>query len=115
MVAKHSLPPASELIARWQKQIYTTVRESISAAFPPRLSNAGKQAWQAHMADYLPVLDFDALLGWYLTPKGFQVQQARLFSFDLAHMPFRFIGLPREMVAQRGIPARKTLDCTWME
>ena len=110
---KHSLPPASELIARWQKQIYTTVRESISAAFPPRLSKAGKQAWQAHMADYLPVLDFDALLSWYLTPKGFQAQQARLFSFDLAHMPFRFIGLPREMVAQRGIPARKTVThCT---
>ena len=110
---KHSLPPASELIARWQKQIYTTVRESISAAFPPRLSKAGKQTWQAHMADYLPVLDFDALLSWYLTPKGFQAQQARLFSFDLAHMPFRFIGLPREMVAQRGIPARKTVThCT---
>ena len=110
---KHSLPPASELIARWQKQIYTTVRESISAAFPPRLSKAGKQAWQAHMADYLPVLDFDALLSWYLNPKGFQAQQARLFTFDLAHMPFRFIGLPREMVAQRGIPARKTVThCT---
>lgn len=103
-----SLPPASELMACWKKQLYSTVRESISAAFPPRLSNAGKQAWQAHMADYLPVVDTDALLNWFLSPKGFQVEQARLFSFDLAHMPFRFIGLPSEMVAQRGIPARKT-------
>ena len=93
---------------RWQKQMYTTVRESISAAFPPRLSKDGKAAWQAHMADYLPALDVDALLSWYLSPKGFQAQQARLFSFDLAHMPFRFLGLPEEMVAQRGIPARKT-------
>lgn len=104
-----SLPPATELIARWQKQIYTTVRESISAAFPPRLSKEGKATWQAHMDGYLPALNLDALLDWYPSPKGFQAQQARLFSFDLAHMPFRFIGLPQEMVAQRGIPARKTV------
>lgn len=108
-----SVPPATELMARWQKQIYTTVRESISAAFPPRLSKDGKATWQAHMDDYLPALDLDALLDWYPSPKGFQAQQARLFSFDLAHMPFRFIGLPQEMVAQRGIPARKTVvACT---
>jgi predicted alpha/beta hydrolase family esterase len=94
---------------RWQKQIYTTVRESISAAFPPRLSKEGKAAWQAHMAEYLPTLDIDAFLNLPLSPKGFQTQQARLFSFDLAHMPFRFLGLPKEMVAQRGIPARKTI------
>lgn len=104
-----NLPPAAALMQVWQKQIYTTVRESISAAFPPKLSKQGKAAWQAHMADYVPVLDLDAQLNWYLSPKGFQSQQARLFSFDLAHMPFRFIGLPKEMVAQRGIPARKTI------
>lgn len=103
------VPPASELMKVWQKQIYTTVRESISAAFPPKLSKQGKAAWQAHMADYVPVLDLDALLNWYLSPQGYQAQQARLFSFDLAHMPFRFIGLPKEMVAQRGIPAKKTV------
>ena len=103
-----SLPPATALLARWQKQLDTTVRESISAAFPPKLSKDGKAAWQAHMADYAPA-DFDALLGWPMSPKDFQAQQARLFSFDLAHQPFRFIGLPREMVAQRGIPAKKTM------
>ena len=103
-----SLPPATALMARWQNQLYTTVRESISAAFPPKLSKDGKAAWQAHMADYAPA-DFDALLGWPLSTKDFQAQQARLFSFDLAHQPFRFIGLPREMVAQRGIPAKKAM------
>ncbi|WP_321886451.1 reverse transcriptase domain-containing protein [Paraburkholderia bannensis] len=102
-------PPADELIVRWRIQIYATVQESISAAFPPRLTEAGKQAWQAHMADYLPTLDIDIWLNWPTSCKGFQVEQARLFSFDLAHMPFRFIGLPIEMVAQRGIPARKTV------
>ncbi|MYN11390.1 reverse transcriptase domain-containing protein [Pseudoduganella aquatica] len=103
-----TVPAASELMKIWQKQIYTTVRESISAAFPPRLSKQGKAAWEAHMADYVPA-DLDALLDWYLSSLGFQAQQARLFSFDLAHMPFRFLGLPKEMVAQRGIPARKTV------
>lgn len=103
-----NLPPASALMQVWQKQIYTTVRESISAAFPPKLSKWGKAAWQAHMADCLPA-DAEEFQNWYLAPKGFQAQQARLFSFDLAHMPFRFIGLPKEMVAQRGIPAKKTV------
>lgn len=102
-----SLPPASELMACWQNQLYTTVRESISAAFPPRMSKEGKTAWQEYMSDYAPT-NFDAFMNWYLSPKGFQNQQARLFSYDLAHMPFRFIGLPKEMVAQRGIPAKKT-------
>lgn len=103
------LPPTSDLMARWQKQIFSTVRESISAAFPPRLSKAGKAAWQTHMASYMPALDVEVLLNWYLSPKDFQAQQSRLFSFDLAHMPFRFIGLPKEMVAQRGIPAKKSV------
>lgn len=103
-----ALPAAAELMARWRNQVYTTVRESISAAFPPRLSKGGKAAWQAHMDGYAPA-DTDAFLGWYLSAQGFQAQQAKLFSFDLAHMPFRFIGLPTEMVAQRGIPAKKTM------
>ncbi|EKT4487392.1 reverse transcriptase domain-containing protein [Shewanella algae] len=102
-------PSQNDIMTRWQQQLYSSVRESICAAFPPRMSKDGKVAWQAHMADYLPTLDFDALLNWHLTPNGFQAQQARLFSFDLAHMPFRFIGLPKEMVAQRGIPPRKTV------
>ncbi len=107
--ASENVPPANELITLWQRQIYITMRESISAAFPPRLTKEGKAAWQEHMSSYLPALDFDALLNWYLSPNGFQAQQARLFSFDLAHMPFRFIGLPKEVVTQRGIPSKKTI------
>jgi hypothetical protein len=103
-----ALPPAAELIARWRKQVFTTVRESISAAFPPRLSKSGNAAWQVHMDGYVPA-DTDAFLWWYPSAQCFQAQQAKLFSFDLAHMPFRFIGLPKEMVAQRGIPAKKTM------
>lgn len=105
---KENVPPANELMARWHKQLATTVRESISAAFPPKLSKDGKAAWQAHMAGYGPA-DIEASLGWCTSYKDFQTRQAWLFSLDLAHMPFRFIGLPKEMVAQRGIPAKKTL------
>lgn len=102
-------PNATEMLDRWKGQLFTSIRESITAAFPSRLSKAGKQAWQTCMADYHPPTDLDSFLSWPLSVKSFQTQQARLFSLDLAHMPFRFIGLPKEMVAQRGIPAKKTV------
>ena len=102
-------PDALRMLNRWKDQLVTSIRESIMAAFPPRLSKAGKQAWQTHMANYHSEIDFDVFSSQLLSVKNFQTQQARLFSFDLAHMPFRFIGLPKEMVAQRGIPAKKTI------
>lgn len=102
-------PDATKMIKCWQTQLFTSIRESITAAFPPRLSKAGKQAWQEHMADCLPGIDVETFLSWPLSAKDLQAEQARLFSFDLAHMPFRFIGLPKEMVAQRGIPAKRTV------
>ncbi|WP_456282206.1 RNA-directed DNA polymerase [Cupriavidus sp. JZ107] len=102
-------PDAREMLGRWKEQLFTSIRDSITAAFPPRLSKAGKQSWQTYMADCHPVIGPDSCLSWPLSAKGFQIQQARLFWFDLAHMPLRFIGLPKEMVAQRGIPAKKTV------
>jgi len=102
-------PPDAEVIARWRTQLFQTVRESVAASFPTALSKAGKLAWQEHLAGYQPTFDLEVLSSWPLSAKGFQIHQARLFSFDLAHMPFRFIGLPAEMVAQRGIPAKKTI------
>ena len=102
--------PKEELLAQWRVQLFDSVLESITAAFPPRLSKLGKQAWAAHMADcheiLVPGFEF---FEHQFSVKWYQTQQARLFSFDLAHMPFRFIGLPSEMVAQRGIPAKKTI------
>lgn len=104
---------AMVVISRWRAQLFSTIRESITAAFPPRLSKAGKKEWQTHMADRHARFDSDTILSWPVSTKAFQAQQARLFSFDLAHMPFRFIGLPKEMVDQRGIPAKKTVaTCT---
>jgi hypothetical protein len=95
------------MLSQWKLQLFTSIRESIAAAFPPHLSKAGKQAWHNYMTNYHSVIEAKVLLSWPSSAKLFQAQQARLFSFDLAHMPFRFIGLPKEMVAQRGIPAKK--------
>jgi hypothetical protein len=100
-----------ELITKWQAQLFNSVLESITAAFTPRrLSKASKQAWEEHMADWHEVLANKLeFLSRDFSVRYYQTQQARLFSFDLAHMPFRFIGLPSEMIAQRGIPAKKTV------
>lgn len=96
----------------WHEQLSSTVRESIAAAFPPRLSKKGKQAWLTHMAHRKSEEGVKPLLDSPLSDKTLQAKQVRLFSFDLAHQPFRFIGLPKELVSQRGIPAKKFLaDC----
>ncbi len=99
-------PDSTLIIQHWRKNLFNSVHESIIAAFPPRLSKAGKAAWQAHLPN-------SGLEIGTLSINDIQTGQAWLFSHDLAHMPFRFIGLPKEMIAQRGIPNRKkvgTLD-----
>ncbi|MCW2244985.1 hypothetical protein M2352_000576 [Azospirillum fermentarium] len=105
----NNTPPDAEIIDCWQRQLFTTVRESITAAFPPRLSKIGAQSWQEHMERYSPAFGSNNIQSWPLSAKDLQRDQAQWFSFDLAHMPFRFVGLPTEMVAQRGIPAKKTV------
>jgi len=98
------------ILHRWKEQLFSSIRESITAAFPPRLSKAGKQAWESHMSDWRNFFDKYRDFKPQTPPiKYLQKQQSRLFSFDLAHMPFRFIFLPKEMVSQRGIPAQKTI------
>lgn len=93
-------PDSTLIIQNWRKNLFNSVHESIIAAFPPRLSKAGKIAWQAHLPN-------SGLEIGTLSINDMQMGQAWLFSHDLAHMPFRFIGLPKEMIAQRGIPNRK--------
>lgn len=100
---KESLNQA-EIISKWKEPLYISILESITAAFPPKLSKAGKQDWNTHMADCHTQF---GLKPWSI--KDFQNRQARMFSADLAHQPFRFIGLPKEMVNQRGIPAKKSI------
>lgn len=103
--------PSSEILPIWNAQLISSTLESITAAFPPRLSKEGKRSWDEFMKDWhdkggVPGHEF---IRRDFSVKGFQAEQAKLFAFDLAHLPFRFIGLPQEMVAQRGIPAKKTV------
>lgn len=103
---------------RWKKTLCEAVAESLISSFPPVLSKKGKLAW----ADLLYNLKFDSktdksVESWLLTTLGdldidvesIKKAHARLFSLDLAHIPLRFIGLPKEIVSQRGIPARNKL------
>lgn len=103
-------PDPTMMLAKWRHQLGQSVLEAITSAIPPRLSKAGKASWEAQLANWhdgwVPGWEFMARS---FSLKGYQDQQARLFSFDLAHLPFRFIGLPKEMVAQRGIPAKGTM------
>lgn len=105
-------PSDDHTIFKWRSKLFESVLESIVAAFPPtNLSKIGKREWEKHMAGWRESF----MLGYefeceQFSVKDYQRQQARLFSFDLAHMPFRFIGLPAELVAQRGIPAKRTVN-----
>lgn len=102
---------SAEIMKRWTDQLFSSVLESIIAAFPPRLTKEGRQHWQEHMAGWPMAAESGSSQP--ASVKEFQAQQARLFSFDLAHIPFRFIGLPAELVTRRGIPAKKTVSsCT---
>jgi hypothetical protein len=92
-----------DIIDKWKKQIDLTIEENIKAAFPPRLRRQGKQHWKEHLIDS-ELLSFDCSI------KALQSCQKKLFSHDLAHTPFRLIGLPKEQASRRGIPAKKTVQ-----
>lgn len=96
------------VLKRWKEQIYATVCENIMAAFPPRLTEEGRRAWLDHMAHFRPPLVRSLRVRWPESSGDFQKQQVRLFSLDLAHLPFRFRALPPAMIDQRGIPSKGT-------
>lgn len=106
---KAQLPGSVAVLSSWYGQLFFSVYESILAAFPPRLSKAGKVAWQKEIESswYAPLPGLIFHPHWAADIKNIQAAHAWLFSYDLAHMPFRFIGLPKEMVSQRGIPPKK--------
>ncbi len=100
-----------KVVSQWRTQLLGSALEAITAAFPPRLSKKATLEWDEWMNDWhdkggVPGHEF---MRRDFTVKGYQFEQAKLFAYDLAHLPFRFIGLPEEMVAQRGIPAKKTV------
>jgi hypothetical protein len=107
-----NLPDRRIVLARWRSRLHRSVYESVLAAFPPRLSTGGKRAWQREIQKSRPAsrLGLLARILWATDIKRLQAAQARLFTYDLAHMPFRFIGLPKEMISQRGVPPRTRIQ-----
>lgn len=103
-------PPVDDL-EPWRFALALSVYESILSAFPSRLSKDGAAGWKKFLNGLKASLHYlsSALGGFLDNVRELQKDQARLFSYDLAHMPLRFACLPKEMVSQRGIPSSKSL------
>ena len=95
-------PEPAALIDIWKKQITQIIDESIKSSFPTRLTREGTRRWEDNFADF-------TVLGFPRDIKENQAWQSKLFSHDLAHTPFRYIGLPRELSSGRGITTKKSL------
>lgn len=98
----------------WKNSLIENIAENITSAFPQRLSKNSLAAWQDCLAELANNSNNTRIIYQQLhtrlhSYKELQKQQSRLFSYDLAHIPLRFIGLPKDMVSQRGIPTRKSL------
>jgi len=104
-----------QVLYRWQNSLTSILIESILSALPPRLSTTAQKDWQKEVENHWHRLADQLWLASGLTARypeplrELQKMHARLFSHDLAHIPLRFSGLPKEMISQRGIPARKKL------
>lgn len=113
------LKEPEQIFEAWQKHLKAVIVENVVAGFPAKLSKQGKEQWDSELKEQWVVqLLTQRLLGndipVPITLQLIQQQQARLFSHDLAHIPLRFSGLPKEMVSQRGIPPRsKLLTASW--
>lgn len=101
---------------RWHQSLSTALTESILNALPPQLSSKAKTSWTQFMeshwlrlSEHLWIANgLETMLPVNLP--DMQQLQARLFSHDLAHIPLRFSGMPKEMVSQRGIPRHNKLQ-----
>ena len=100
---------------RWQNSIASIITESILCALPPRMSATAQKDWQDEVVSHWnPLVEqlrlaSDPTVMYSESLRELQKLHARLFSHDLAHIPLRFSGLPKEMLSQRGIPVRKKL------
>ena len=102
--------PSSEyVLSMFKNYIKSMIRDALISSFPSILSVNGRKAWR----DFIESADFDRrikeiIIG-NLAIRDIQRAHRKLFSFDLAYMPFRFIGMPNDLVYQNGIPAKKSV------
>jgi len=100
---------------RWQQALNSSLTDNILCALPASLSSEAKSNWRRYVASHwLRMIEnlwiangLQSILPDHLS--ALQKLQTQLFNHDLAHIPLRFSGLPREMVSQRGIPTRSKL------
>ena len=106
---------AKEILDRWQSALNDSIAENIVAALPPRLAASKVREWEQHVISHWRRITealWEAGGGQSMFPETIEELEGyhlQLFSHDLAHVPLRFIGLPKEMVSRRGIPARTKL------
>lgn len=91
-------------IEKWKRDLASRIEESISSAISPNVSQEGALLWKVKLTRSLNGL-FSETSSHSL--EDFQARQARWFSFDLAHVPFRYSGLPHGMTNARKIPPRQ--------
>ena len=108
-------PEVKGELHRWQHALDSSLTDNILCALPASLSSEAKSNWQRYVASHwLRMIEslwisngLQSILPDHLS--ALQKLQTQLFNHDLAHIPLRFSGLPREMVSQRGIPTRSKL------
>ena len=81
------------LINVWKETLSSSFWSGVFAAFPPQISKKSNKDW---------VDNFTGTT--HPSVQDMQKEQARLFSYDLAHIPARFFSFPKEFVSRRGIP-----------
>lgn len=109
-------PEQAIITEKWLAQMQSGVSDAIVAAFPARFTRSGKRSWQNHMVKWPDKHEFCSLFVRPNAVAALRNKQNGFFSRDLAHTPFRAIGLPSETVPQRGIPTRKTvINCKTAE
>lgn len=102
-------------ISLWKTHHANVISEAILSALPPRLGRKAQQDWQQNMESHWQRLSEHLRITWLKNRvsksiRDLQKLHAHLFSHDLAHIPLRFAGLPRELAWQRSIPFRKSLS-----
>lgn len=105
-VSKPTAYSESDLMSRWRQQLFRSFEENIAAAMPMRVSRAGKSKWavfEKFAVDRFPDPRIRSL-------REIQEWHMALYCCDLAQTPFRFIGLPKEMVSGSALPFKKQLS-----
>jgi hypothetical protein len=90
----------------WKVSLHRSIYEAVAMAFPGTYGENAVREWETHMQGLAALTVEDSIV---FDAKLLSTQHSLFFSFDLAHMPFRFKGLPKEMVSRRGIPKRSQL------